>query len=278
VLGLILVSTLTPDARANAFVRGAYYRLGEDDPGATPGAVGNDPTLDSFTDHLDLARVGAPHYSANTPAGYALSKLSMGFGQITGGPALLGYYTRPTPLPTDQGYALEAWVSSFDSGILDPPTFDQLVAYNGTPGTDGFGFYQTGAGYVARVGAKDHALGPADDDVWHHLAYIQSFGNASFYYDGQLVGSTSTDSLPLPPTGGFWLGGRKVGADDADLFNGNIDEVRYQSFNPIAAGAFDPAAFLIDAPEPGALWLLTLVVAVAAFRRRPHQARPTVTP
>lgn len=268
VLGLILFSSLTLEARANAFIRGAYYRLGEDDPGAVAGAVGNDPTNDSFTDKLNLSRVGAPHYSSNTPAKYALSKLSMAFGQATGGPTFLSYYTHATPLPTDQGYALEAWVSSASSTVLDPPIVSQLIAYNGTPGADGFGFYESGGNYVARIGATDQKLGAADNGVWHHLAYIQSFGNASFYYDGNLVNSTSTAPLPVAPTGGFWLGGRKVGVNDVDLFNGNIDEVRYQSFNPIAAGAFEPDAFLIDAPEPSALALLGLAFSLGAMRRR----------
>ncbi len=36
------------------------------------------------------------------------------------------------------------------------------------------------------------------------------------------------------------------------LFNGWIDEVRYQSFNPLSAGAFNPTAFLIRDPAgPG---------------------------
>jgi hypothetical protein len=56
-------------------------------------------------------------------------------------------------------------------------------------------------------------------------------------------------------------------------FNGWIDEVRYQSFNPIAAGPFDPTAFLISpAPEPTALALLTLGGATL-FRRRRHAPR-----
>jgi hypothetical protein len=268
VLGLILFAAMALEARGSAFIRGAYYRLGEDDPGAAAGAVGNDPTRDSFTDKLDLSRVGSPHYSADTPAKYALSKLSMAFGQVTGGPTFLGYYSRATPLPTDQGYALEAWVSSFDSAVVDPPTVPELIAYNGTPGTDGFGFYQTDGKYVARIGATDQVLGAADNRVWHHLAYIQSFDNASFYYDGTLVNSTTGAPVPVAPTGGFWLGGRKLGANDADLFDGNIDEVRYQSYNPIAAGAFEPTAFLIDAPEPSAMGLVVVVIALGAMRRR----------
>jgi hypothetical protein len=60
--------------------------------------------------------------------------------------------------------------------------------------------------------------------------------------------------LPTSGQGGFWLGGLSTGVSDegAYLFNGWIDEVRYQSFNPLSAGAFNPTAFLIRDPAgPG---------------------------
>jgi hypothetical protein len=186
-----------------------------------------------------------------------------------GGPTVLGYYGRATPLPTDQGYELEAWVNTPDvSVVLDPPTAPHLVAYNGTPGVNGFGFYESGGNYVARIGAVDHPLGPTGSGTWHHLAFVQSFGNSSYYYDGKQVSSSSTDPLPLPPTGGFWLGGRQSGASDLDLFNGYVDEVRYQSFNPIAAGSFEPTAFLIDAPEPSSMMLMAVLGALGICKRR----------
>ena len=55
-------------------------------------------------------------------------------------------------------------------------------------------------------------------------------------------------------------------------FNGWIDEVRYQTFNPIAAGAFEPTAFLIT-PEPGAAALLGLA-SLAFLRRRGRESNP----
>jgi hypothetical protein len=276
-LALVAITSITLETRGSAFVRGAYYRLGENDAGAAAGAVGNDPTIDSFADALHLGRFGSPRYSSNVPAGYAESKLSMAFANIgLGGPSVLGYYGRTASLPTDQGYALEAWVNTPDvSVVLDPPTAPHLVAYNGTPGTNGFGFYESGGNYVARIGATDHPLGPTGGATWHHLAFIQSFSNASYYYDGKLVSSNSTDPLPVAPSGGFWVGGRHSGINDLDLFNGYIDEVRYQSFNPIAAGSFEPTAFLIDAPEPSQIALVGIVAAcgLSLRRRRPRSAR-----
>src|SRR4029078_11729629 len=65
-VGLVLL-TAASSCPASAFVRGAWYRLGAAHPRATAGAVGNDPTVDSFADSLNLARTGSPHYAADTP-------------------------------------------------------------------------------------------------------------------------------------------------------------------------------------------------------------------
>src|SRR5207245_1774203 len=123
--------------------------------------------------------------------------------------------------------------------VIDPGPTGQLIAYNGDPTANGFGFYRDAASYVARIGAFEQVLGPATDNTWHHLAYVHSFSDASYFFDGKLVKDTTTDPVPLTASGGFWLGGRSTSTGSADLFNGWIDEVRYQSFNPLAAGAFE---------------------------------------
>src|ERR1051325_8431679 len=98
--GGVVILLINEIASANAFVRGAYYRLGDDDPGAAAGAVGNNPTKDSFNDALDLARVGSPRYAADVPPrGPSPNKLSMSFANNgLGGPAVLGYYGRTPSL------------------------------------------------------------------------------------------------------------------------------------------------------------------------------------
>src|SRR5207237_7796764 len=116
--------------------------------------------------------------------------------------------------------------------------------------------------------AFEQILGPATDNAWHHLAYVQSLGTTSYYYDGILVKSTNKDPLPAAASGGFWIGGRSNGTLSADLFNGWIDEVRYQSFNPIAAGAFEPTNFLISVPEPTGL---TALIAVSLLLFKPQR-------
>ena len=258
-LGLAFLLGVPQDAFAAAFIRGAYYRLGDADPGATPGTIGNDPTQDSFGDDLDLDRFDSPRYSADVPPrGPWESKLSMAFANDSlGGPAVPGFYGRQDSLSmVEQGYALEAWVKHVPPGLLDSPDgeISSLVAYNGQPESNGFGLFVSGDQFVARVGSFERSLGPATAFQWHHLAYVQSLGTASYYYDGKLVHETTSDPLPTKAEGGFWLGGLGTGTSDEGtyLFNGWIDEVRYQSFNPLSAGAFNPTAFLIRDPAgPG---------------------------
>jgi hypothetical protein len=266
-----LLGPLASTCRASAFVRGAYYRLGEDDAGASAGAVGNDPTTDSFTDHLDLGRFGSPAYSADVPArGPAGDKLSMQFPNSGAGVA--AFYGRSTSASmVEQGFALEAWAKA---GTASAPA--SLIAYNGDPAANGFGLFQDGGNYVARIGSFERVLGPADAGAWHHLAYVFSLGSSSYYYDGkEVAGPISTDPIPATAAGGLWVGGQSTGGGTTTAFpfNGLVDEVRYQSYNPIAAGAFDPTDFLISAPEPGSLGMLAAAaVPILLARRRRRQA------
>jgi len=276
VCALLIAPSNARDAEASAFIRGAYYRLGEDDRGAVAGVIGNDPTRDSFTDMLHLSRFGSPRYSANVPAqGPFGDTLSMAFAnEGLGGPAFPGVYSRSESLSmVEQGYALEAWVNTGPTNLDAIRT--EMIAYNGDPATNGFGFFMNSDNYVVRVGTFERVLGPAPVGEWHHLAYVQSLGTVGYYYDGKLVTETASDPLPIAGTGGFWLGGMgNPGVDGTFLFNGWIDEVRYQTFNPLAAGSFNPTAFLITPiPEPGTVTLaaavcLTAVVAALGRRRR----------
>ena len=273
-------SCLTSDVLASAFVRGAYYRLGDDDPGAIPGVIANELTLDSFADMLHLSRFGSPRYSPDVPLqGPSGDKLSVAFAnEGLGGPAFPSTYGRSESLPMiEQGYALETWVKAGPTN-LDAIRLS-LIAYNGDPASNGFGFFLHGENYVARVGNFERVLGPAAVGEWHHLAYVHSLGTVGYYFDGKLVAETMSDHLPLAATGGFWLGG--IGnplAEGRFLFNGWIDEVRYQSFNPLAAGAFNPTAFLITPiPEPqtAVLFMAAGLMAVIAvvLRKRGRTTR-----
>jgi hypothetical protein len=273
VLSTLLMPIITQSLSASAFIRGAYYRLGDDDPGASVAALGNDPTKDSFSDQLDLTRFFSPHYSADVPPlGPQPNKFSMAFAnQSLGGPGVPGFYGRTTSLSMiEQGYALEAWVKGASLFVGPGSTNDQLIAYNGDPSSNGFGFFRDGPNYVARIGSFERILGPAGELEWHHLAYVQSLGTKSYYYDGKLVAQNTTDPLPTAATSGFWLAGLSNPSDEINFFNGFIDEVRYQSFNPLSAGAFEPTSFLIT-PEPAAATLLLIASSLLVPKRRRSQ-------
>jgi hypothetical protein len=199
----------------------------------------------------------------------------MAFANIgLGGPAFPSVYGRPESLSmVEQGYVLETWVKKGPTNLLGPESLgNSLIAYNGDPGANGFGFFMHDDNYVARVGGFERVLGPATIGQWHHLAYVQTLGTVGYYYDGKLVFETRSDPLPLAATAGFWVGGFGDPLSDGEfLFNGWIDEVRYQSFNPLSAGAFNPTAFLITpVPEPTTVWLLAGggFIAGLAFVRR----------
>lgn len=246
----IAFGVLVEEVSASAFVGGAYYRLGDQDPGAVSGTLGANPTLDSFGEGLHLNRFGSPKYSSDVPPrGPVDSKLSMAFANVgLGGPAFPSVYGQSESLTmVEQGYALEMWVKAGPLDLDGPQgPIISLLAYNGNPNSNGFGFFQRDKSYVARVGVFEHVLGPATVGEWHHLAYVKTFDTAAYFFDGSWVAETQIDPIPQKATDGFWLGGYGDPLAGGEfLFNGWMDEVRYQSFNPLAAGAFEPTAFLI---------------------------------
>src|SRR5436853_7893660 len=106
-MAFLAIVAISEMGRANAFVRGAYYRLGDDDTGAAAGAAGNNPTLDSFSSHIGLSRFSSPHYSSDVPPnGPFGNKLSMAFANNCVGPTAGGYYGALKPLDmTEQAHA-----------------------------------------------------------------------------------------------------------------------------------------------------------------------------
>jgi hypothetical protein len=118
----------------------AQYNLGENDPGAFAGFVGNDPTVDAVGGN-SLARAGSPTYSSNVPAGG--STISMDFGTAA------NYYNGPAPI-TD--YATHDITIEFD-------------AYMTAPGASGFSFLASmgsnyGAFSVVEIGGNVSAFMP----------------------------------------------------------------------------------------------------------------------
>ena len=274
---LLLVLVLATECRGGAFVRGAYYRMGDDDPGAVAGATANSTTRDSFADALDLKRYGTPTYANVVPPGWPSSKLSMHFDDPATSSTNASLFHRTSSLALDQGYSLELWARPDPFPITDPggPPETRILAYDGTPNLNGFGFYSIDGDFALVVGGHLtwRTLGPTNLFAWHHIAYVQSLGTSSYYYDGALVATSTTDPIPAAPTGGIWVGGFGDNTSGDLLFHGWIDEVRFQTFNPLAAGAFNPTDFLI-VPEPATVGLFGVFFGVALLHRRARTVIP----
>jgi hypothetical protein len=194
IVPLSLLAAAAWSAAARAAVQPiAWYRLGDDDPGAAAGNVANNPTLDHTLNHLDLTRAGAPHYSADVPANVAAAasadKLSMKLFNFTGPldiaqPAPNYYMRGGAVTSTSAAYALETWVKSSPLGQGDPSGYT-LVSYNGTPFSSGIGFFQHGKNYVVRIGSSyEKVLAPASSNTWTHLAFVRQNASNDFYVNG----------------------------------------------------------------------------------------------
>jgi hypothetical protein len=247
----------------------AYYRLGEADAASlNPSNLGQDPTIDSGPNHLNLARFGLPHYSSNT--GVAGSSRSMLFN-----PATLDAYVRePIVLPLDN-VGIEAWVKS-----SAPVTGSGLgiIAINGFPIADGFGLARVEdatpfgglvPGYIGKLGSTAVGFAAAIDQQWTHLALVRDGGKTTFYVNGSPAGSSSAGVMAAQQA--FSIGAAYCAicagpVGTLDYLNGQVDEVRLFRFE---AGQFNPAAdlFLTAVPEPSSAGVL--LIGVALLRRRP---------
>lgn len=256
----------------------AYYRLGEDDPGAGPSTLGQDPTRDHSPNKLDLNRFGSPHYSSNVAPGAAAVTGSIVAMQFS--PQTLDAYYRLNPVTTlTDNVGIEAWVNT----TTDPTGAGQsVIAYDGTPGADGLGLLRVADAtpfggispvYVARMGATTVGFSALPSGQWVHLALVRDGGTATFYVNGQPSGTSSAALSAATET--FSVGASYCAVCDrpiptADYLDGRVDEVRVFSFAP---GQFNAASDLLysSVPEPAAL-VMWCGLLPALLRRRGNRA------
>lgn len=211
----------------------AYYRLGENDPGAVAGQAAGLTTQDAEGDH-HLTQVGTPPvYSSDT--GVTGSTLAMAVEY--------GGYTRETPLITaNDHWGLEAWVKT------DYTEENHCLVYNGNSSNSGMGLYQLGsnfaglAGGVAVVGEA-----PVTPGVWTHLALVVTGGTTTFYVNGVATGTGGRPNAPTSEGSGFFVG---MKPDFSEPFFGLIDEVRVFTVLP---GHFSAGDLLLSRVPPDAL-------------------------
>jgi hypothetical protein len=225
-LALLLVSSTAHGAVTTV----ASYRLGDADPGAMAGAVGNDPTLPSVGS-VSLDRNGAPTYSAQT-APLVSSGLSMRFNA---GP---DRYSGALISTATDNFGVEAWVKSDGSTELNA-----TLVYNGSTGTSGWGLFRLGDEYGFLYGGVVlSGVAPLTTE-WTHLALVRDAGMTRVFVNG--VQSFESGVAPAAPSGSFLVGGNPLVATEG--FDGLIDEVRVFTFEP---GQFEVADLNLGTPLP----------------------------
>ncbi len=266
---LALLIVATPGVSLATIDTVALYRLGEDDPGANPSNVGQNPTFDGGPNHLNLTRLGTPHYSADV--GARGSTISMRFDPATQD----DYYRTPLPTPPDN-VGIEGWVKSSGHGT---GAGHEVIAINGLPFASGFGLVRVEDGtpfggltpaYVGLLGSTAVGFTAVPDQQWIHLALVRDAGTTTFYVNGQAAGSTTAGLTG--PTEAFSIGASYCATcarlvPTADYLNGLVDEVRVFTFQP---GKFNPLLDLSfqPIPEPAATAVMFLACVGLPLSRR----------
>ena len=261
---LVLVLVIGSVASASAVLFGDYYRLGDNDPGAMVGGIGNEATVDSGAWRLDLKRTNWPQYSGDVSPFAVGSKLSMSFINLPGTKSIYGspsYYGRTGPsVALQQAYGLEAWVKT---STLEPVEGGYAVIV----GAGNFGLYQHKGDYVARVGTFEKVIGAASTKQWTHVAYVRMYDQEEYFLNGVSVGQGKSGTPLATESKAFMVGGGVFGETPDMLFNGLVDETRMFTYNPLSMGAFGPGDFLISVPEPMGMGMMG-VCALLMVRRR----------
>jgi hypothetical protein len=212
----------------SAAINLAYWRMGENDPGAANG-VTNTVTTNLLSGVLTL-RSNA-FYSANVAA---LANSTLAFQFTTG-----RYATNALATTLTDNFGLELWVKPDATNAI------QCLAYNGDSGPNGWGLYLYQGKYQGLFGGQAFLPGPdAVSGVWTHLALVRNNGLTTLYVNG--VPAATSALPPNPPTGRFALAAQAQTLT-AEFFAGALDEVRVFGFAP---GTFSTGDLLLPVLPP----------------------------
>src|SRR6267142_4285663 len=233
VAGLVLVLNLVfASAAIAAITVDSYWRIGEFDPGASPGVSATGPTDTAIGAH-NLKAVGQAYYSndvAVAALAHVSSSLSLNFAS--------GAFASNSIVSTaTDNFGIECWVkpASVVAG--------QVIAYNGATDTSGWRLIVSGSNYLALLGGKDvWGSGTATPNVWTHVALVRSGGVATIYTNAIAAGTSLVS--PNVPVGKFALAAPPQ-APNSQFLTGLVDEVRLFTF---AAGQFSTNDLLLNHP------------------------------
>ena len=198
----------------------AWYRLGENDPGAASGLAVTNTTTD-FIGSNHLKQYGSPLYTDDVSAGASSGAGSVLAVNFNGSDQYLSNAVVSTAV---NNFGIEAWVkpNNINAGVY-------FIADNGFA-AGGWGIYQNGGGYFGLFGGVAiFGNGTASPGTWAHVALVRDNGTSTLYVNGIPTGTTA--SAPNPATGGFAIG-TPPQAPTSSFFNGVIDEVRVFTFAP----------------------------------------------
>jgi len=183
-----LVAHYALDGNANDSSSNGFNGVANGGPTYGAGRDGQVIQFDGVDDHIVIAGVGIAEGASRTISGWAKASQT----------------------------GISAWTDVF--GFTGPSGagghFD--IECVGDTGTTTAGYYG-----LHRYGWEQDII-PIDLE-WHHLAATYDGATVSWYGDGQLIGSTSSDAVPVVPPGQVHIGKRE---DNTNHFSGLVDEVR----------------------------------------------------
>jgi streptogramin lyase len=231
-VGCIIASTFT--ARATITIQD-YWRLGENDPGAVSGGAATN-LLDSVG-LKNLTVQGAATYS-NDVSATAVARTGSSFSVGFTNNALASSTIVST---VADNFGIECWVKPGAD-----VTAGQVIVYNGSTATSGWGFLLSGSQFLGLFGGVDvFGTAVATPDVWTHVALVRASGNSILYVNG--VPSGISSASPNTPGGNFAIAAPpQVPIFSGQSLTGRVDEVRYFTFAP---GQFNTNDLLYFQPD-----------------------------
>ncbi|PWU10302.1 MAG: hypothetical protein C5B50_25765, partial [Verrucomicrobia bacterium] len=210
-----------------------YWRMGENDPGASPGGFMINSIAADSVGARPLIEYGGPFWES----------VSSSAATPTTGSSLCKYYwanpmygtNAAIPSLTDN-FGIELWAKPYNN-----TSGSQCLAYDGDAANNGWGIYLTNGTYQCMLGhVAMFGSGTATAGVWTHLALVRNNGTATFYINGVAAGTTN--SAPISPTGRFGVAARPSTLTN-DQYIGYLDEMRVFTF---AAGQFSTNDLLVN--------------------------------